>query len=209
MEALTPEMTKRLYRLAFRLAVFTVVYNIAEGIIAAYFGYQDESITLFGFGIDSFIEAISGLGIAHMILRIRQNPDTNRDTFESTALHITGFAFYILAAGLVLSAIYNIYTGHKPVTTFWGVIISVISLAVMWALLYGKVKAGRQLNSHAILADAECTRVCMYMSAVLLAASGIYELTGIAYIDSIGTLGLAYFSFKEGRECFETAKEDK
>lgn len=200
--------TNRLYRFAFRLAVFTIVYNIVEGIIASYFGYEDESITLFGFGIDSFIEAISGLGIAHMILRIRQNPDTSRDRFESTALRITGFAFYALTAGLVLSAIYNFYTGHKPVTTFWGVVISVISLAVMWALLYGKIKTGKQLNSSAILADAECTRVCIYMSLILLAASGINELTGIAYIDSIGTLGLAWFSFREGRECFGTAEHD-
>src|SRR5678815_4739385 len=61
--------TKWLYRLAFRLAVFTIIYNIAEGFIAAYFGYEDESMTLFGFGLDSFIEALSGLGIAHMILR--------------------------------------------------------------------------------------------------------------------------------------------
>lgn len=205
----TPETTSRLYRFAFRLAVFTIIYNIVEGIIAAYFGYEDESITLFGFGIDSFIEAISGLGIAHMILRIRKHPDSSTDKFESTALRITGFAFYALAAGLALTSIYNFYTGHKPVTTFWGVVISIISLAVMWALLYAKIKTGKKLNSYAILADAECTRVCMYMSAVLLAASAIYELTGIAYIDSIGTLGLAWFSVKEGRECFETAEQNK
>jgi divalent metal cation (Fe/Co/Zn/Cd) transporter len=64
---------------------------------------------------------------------------------------------------------------------------------------------GKQLESEAILADAECTLVCIYMSIVLLAASVIYELTGIAYVDVVGTLGLAYFSFKEGRECFEKA----
>ena len=64
---------------------------------------------------------------------------------------------------------------------------------------------GKQLGSEAILADAECTRVCIYMSIVLLAASAVYELTHIAYIDVMGTLGLAWFSFSEGRECFEKA----
>jgi divalent metal cation (Fe/Co/Zn/Cd) transporter len=207
METLSSENINRLYRFAFRLAVFTIVYNIAEGLIAAWVGYEDESLTLFGFGLDSFIEALSGLGIAHMILRIRKNPDTDRTAFERTALRITGFAFYILAAGLVLTGIYNLYTGHKPQTTFWGVVISLISIVVMLLLLYGKVKAGKQLNSSAILADAECTRVCIYMSLVLLAASGVYELTGLPYIDSIGTLGLAYFYFREGKECFEIPSE--
>lgn len=195
---------KSQYKLAFGLAVFTIVYNIVEGLIATWFGYEDESLSLFGFGVDSFIEAISGLGIAHMVLRIRKQPETNPDKFEKTALQITGFAFYALAAGLISTSIYNIYTGHKPLTTFWGVIISLISIVVMVVLIYWKTKVGKELESKAILADAECTRVCIYMSVVLLISSGIYELTNIAYIDSLGTLGLAWFSFKEGKECFET-----
>jgi len=197
---------KSQYKVAFGLAVFTIIYNIVEGLIATYFGYEDESLSLFGFGVDSFIEAISGLGIAHMILRIRKQPKTNPDNFEKTALKVTGYAFYILAAGLVSTSLYNMYTGQKPLTTFWGVIISLISIIVMWVLIYWKTKVGKELNSRAILADAECTRVCIYMSVVLLISSGIYELTNIAYIDSLGTLGLAWFSFKEGKECFETVE---
>jgi len=46
------------------------------------------------------------------------------------------------------------------------------------------------------------------MSVILLISSGIYELFGIGYIDSIGTLGLAYFAFTEGKECFEKANSD-
>ena len=200
---------KHLYKIAFWLAVFTIGYNIIEGLISTYFGYADESLALFGFGADSFIEVISGLGIAHMILRIKQKPESNRDGFERTALLITGYSFYALVLFLSATGFYNLWTGHKPVTTFWGVIISIISIAVMWALMYGKTKVGNQLNSAPILADAACTRVCIYMSVVLLVSSGIYEFTNIGYIDSIGTLGLAYLSFKEGRECFDKAKNNK
>lgn len=200
---------KRLYKLAFGLALFTIVYNIIEGLVSIYFGYEDESLALFGFGTDSFIEVISGLGIAHMVLRIQLNSNSNRDNFEKTALRITGFSFYALVVGLVTTSIYNIWTGHKPETTFWGVIISIASIIIMWILIIEKKKVGKQLNSEAILADAECTKVCIYMSIVLLISSGIYELTNLAYIDSVGTLGLAYFAFNEGKECFEKAKHNK
>lgn len=200
---------QRLYKSAFGLAVFTIVYNIVEGIVSTYFGYEDESLALFGFGIDSFIEVISGLGIAHMVLRIQSNPGSNRDKFEKNALRITGFSFYGLVIGLVTTSIYNLWTGHKPETTFWGVVISIVSIVIMWALIIGKKKVGQQLDSDAILADAECTKVCIYMSIILLISSGIYELANLAYIDSMGTLGLAYFSFKEGKECFEKAKHNK
>jgi divalent metal cation (Fe/Co/Zn/Cd) transporter len=200
---------KNLYQLAFTLALFTIFYNVIEGFISIYFGYEDESWTLFGFGTDSFIEVISGLGIAHMVLRIKLNPNSNRDKFEKTALRITGFSFYALVIGLVGTSIYNIWIGHKPETTVWGVIISLVSIVIMWVLIVAKKRIGKQLDSDAILADAECTKVCIYMSIILLISSGIYELTNLAYIDSIGTLGLAYFSLKEGKECFEKAKHNK
>ena len=199
----------RLYKVAFGLALFTIIYNIGEGVASIFLGYEDESLTLFGFGVDSFIEVISGLGIAHMILRIKRQPNSNRDNFERTSLRITGFSFYALVIGLVVTSIYNIWTGHKPETTFWGVIIGLISIVIMWVLILGKTATGKRLNSDAILADAECTRVCIYMSVILLVSSGIYEVTNISYIDSIGTLGLSYFAFKEGRECFDKAKSNK
>ncbi len=56
------ESEKRLYALAFWLALFTILYNLAEGVVATLLGYEDETLTLFGFGIDSFIEMISGHG---------------------------------------------------------------------------------------------------------------------------------------------------
>ena len=200
---------RKLYKIAFGLAVFTIIYNIAEGLISTYLGFEDESLALFGFGSDSFIEVISGLGIAHMILRIQNNADSKRDDFERTALRITGVAFYILVFGLLITSIYNIWTGHKPLTTFWGVVISIISILVMYILVAWKRKVGNELNSAPILADANCTMVCVYMSVILLISSGIYELFKIPYIDSIATLGLAYFAFKEGKECFEKAKSNK
>jgi divalent metal cation (Fe/Co/Zn/Cd) transporter len=200
--------TDKLYKITFGLAIFTIAYNIIEGVVSIYFGYHDESFTLFGFGVDSFIEAISGLGIAHMVVRIQRDPDASRDIYERTALQITGMAFYILTVGLVATGIYNIYIGHKPESSFWGVIISIISIAVMWALIYWKRRMGKALNSNAILADAECTRVCVNMSIVLLTASAIYEIVKIPYIDAIGTLALAFFSLREGKECFEKAKNN-
>lgn len=203
------EKQQQLYRTAFGLALFTIFYNVVEGIVSTYLGFEDESLALFGFGTDSFIEVISGLGIAHMILRIRKNPESNRDNFERTALRITGIAFYILVGGLVVTSLYNIWIGHRPLTTFWGVVISLISILIMWILVWWKRKVGNQLNSTPILADANCTLVCVYMSIILLISSGVYQLFSIPYMDSLGTLGLAYFAFKEGKECFEKANSDK
>ena len=197
---------QKLYKRAWLLSLFTIFYNVAEGLVSMFFGYQDETLALFGFGVDSFIEVMSGIGIAVMILRIKQNPESNKSDFEKTALRITGIAFYLLSAGLLAGIIVNMITKHKPETTLWGVIISSLSILVMIWLMYAKKRIGLKLNSEPIVADSNCTKVCVYMSVVLLLSSLIYELTGFAYADVIGAAGLIYFSFTEGKEAFEMAK---
>jgi divalent metal cation (Fe/Co/Zn/Cd) transporter len=205
MAALTQSNVNKYWTYALSLALFTIFYNLAEGIVSIFFGVSDEALTLFGFGVDSFIEVLSGIGILAMVLRIRQHPEAPRSRFERTALRITGTSFYLLVAGLALTAIYNIFTGHKPETTVPGLIISLISIAMMWLLVIGKRKVGRTLDSQPILSDANCTMVCIYMSVVLLASSVIYQLTGFGFVDSIGALGLIWFSYSEGKEAFEKA----
>jgi divalent metal cation (Fe/Co/Zn/Cd) transporter len=93
-----------------------------------------------------------------------------------------------------------------PGTTFWGIVIALISISVMWVLIRYKIKVGRQLQSEAILADANCSRVCLWLSWVLLFSSAGYELTGIGGMDAIGSIVIAIFSFREGRESFEKAR---
>ena len=207
MATLTQSTINKYWTYALWLALFTIFYNLAEGLVSIFFGVSDEALTLFGFGVDSFIEVMSGIGILAMVLRIRQNPETPRSQFERTALRVTGTSFYLLALGLGATAVYNLFSAHKPTTTLPGLIISAISIAMMWALVMGKRKVGGALNSSPILADANCTMVCIYMSIVLLAASLIYQLTGFGFVDSIGALGLIYFSYNEGRESFEKAAE--
>jgi divalent metal cation (Fe/Co/Zn/Cd) transporter len=196
----------RIYKHASILAVFTIFYNIGEGLVSVIFGIDDESMSLFGFGLDSFVEVVSGIGIWHMIQRARNSGEESLDRFEQRALRITGTAFTLLTAGLVITAVFDLYRGHEPESTFWGIVISVISILSMWLLIRAKVSVGKALNSQAILADAACTRVCLQLSIVLLIASVGYKLTGIGGLDSIGALIIGGLCFREGKEAFEKAK---
>jgi divalent metal cation (Fe/Co/Zn/Cd) transporter len=200
-------MTIPFYRRAYLLSLFTIFYNVIEGIVSMVLGYTDETLSLFGFGADSFIEMMSGIGIAIMILRIKKNPNSPKGSFENTALKITGTAFYLLSAGLLAGIVINLIKQHKPETTFWGVIISLVSIVVMVWLMNAKKSIGKKLHSEPIIADANCTKICVYMSLVLLISSLIYELTGFAYADAIGAAGLIYFSITEGKEAFERIRK--
>jgi len=200
---------KGLVSFALLLSVITILYNIAEGLISIFFGLNDETLALFGFGLDSFVEVISGIGILHMIIRMKRNPISERDRFERTALKITGLSFYLLCAGLILASVLLIINDVKPDTTIVGIVISLISILTMYALLHYKLKVGRTLNSDAIIADANCTKTCFYLSFILLASSLSYEVFKIGYLDIAGSLGIAYFAFKEGKESIEKSNSAK
>ncbi len=196
----------KLYRQALLLAYITIAYNLIEGVVAVFFGFEDETLALFGFGLDSFVEVISGVGIWHMTTRMKDAGDASPDDFERRALRTTGTAFYILAAGLTVTGILNLVRGHDPETTFWGIVVSSISIFTMWALIRFKMKVGNALGSQAIVADANCTRTCMYLSFALLFASAGYELTGIGGLDAVGAFAIAWFAWREGKESFEKAR---
>lgn len=199
---------KKYVKIALLLSIITIVYNIVEGLVSIYFGVKNETLALFGFGADSFVEVLSGIGIFHMIIRMMKNDTENRDNFERTALKITGSGFYILTAGLVVAGIINLVNGNRPETTLIGIIISLISILTMYLLIRFKLKVGKKIKSDAIIADANCTKTCFYLSIILLISSLTYEIFKIGYIDIAGTLGIAFFAFREGKESFEKAKSD-
>ncbi|MFO8087405.1 MAG: cation transporter [Bacteroidales bacterium] len=200
-------MRKKWLTIALWLAVITVAYNLVEGVVSVWFGLQDSTIALLGFGVDSFVEVISGIGILHMMFRMyRKGADVKQhDRFERDALRVTGTAFYLLAAGLIIGGILKIIQGYKPDTTVVGIIISTLSILTMYFLLRYKLKAGKILESEAIIADANCTRSCFYLSFILLFSSGLYELLDFAWLDVAGSFGIAIFAFREGKESFEKA----
>ncbi|MFC4721682.1 hypothetical protein ACFO5O_05095 [Geojedonia litorea] len=79
----TNSKTDKLYKTAFALALFSIGYNIAEGLISTYLGFEDESLALFGFGSDSFIKVISGFGITYFAFK------EGKECFErSRTMHI-------------------------------------------------------------------------------------------------------------------------
>ena len=197
---------EQLLKTAFILSLITIFYNLIEGGISVYFGMSDDSLSLFGFGVDSFVEVISGIGIAHMIIRMKKNLNVSKDNFEKRALLITGISFFLLTAGLIFGAVINVIQNVKPETTLPGVIIALISILTMYFLMNSKLKVGKELDSDAIIADAKCTRTCFQLSIILLCASLLYHVFHILYIDIIGSLAIAYISFNEGKEAIEKSK---
>ena len=87
------QVKQNLYKRALLLAQITVFYNLVEGLVSVFFGAEDKTLSLLGFGIDSFVEVVSGIGIWYMVRRIRNNTDAHPGAFEKQRFKSQAFHF--------------------------------------------------------------------------------------------------------------------
>lgn len=181
------------------LAIFTVVYNLAEGLVSMGFGWADDSIALFGFGADSFIEVGSALIVLWRIAADDVACAATRLKKERRATLGIGVLFLLLALGTALGATLQLKAGHHPDTTLPGLIVSILSLLFMIWLWRSKRHAARALDSRSLEGDAACSLVCIQLSTVLFLGSLLFAvLPGLWWADALAALILAVLITREG-----------
>jgi divalent metal cation (Fe/Co/Zn/Cd) transporter len=150
-----------------RLEYFTIAWNTLEGLVAVAAGDFAGSISLFGFGMDSFIEVTSG---ATLLWRMSVDSDVERrERNEKLSLRIVGVCFIALAVYITYEALVDLIRKTAPEHSIPGFVLACVSLIVMPILSCAKKKVGNALSSAAMNADARQTDFCVYLSAILLA----------------------------------------
>ena len=197
---------EKLYKRALLLSYLTVGYNVLEGIISIFAGALAGSIALIGFGLDSFIESISG-GV--MIWRFSQSGKKaeEEERIEKKATRLVASTFFILGAYVLYESIKKLVVSDIPEPSLLGIIIAIVSLIFMPILFYMKYKTAQSLNSSSLIADAKETLACMFLSIALLLGLGLNYLAGIWQADPIVGLLIVVFLVKEGYEIV-TEKEE-
>lgn len=182
------------------LEIFTVLWNSAEGLVSVALGLLAGSIALVGFGVDSFIEASSGLVL---LWRLQTRRDVeSAERAEATALRLVGASLLLLAAYVTYHAALTLIHRQPPEASVPGIVVAIISLVVMPLLAREKRKVASGLDSHALRADALQTIICMYLSAILLAGLALNALFGWWWADPVAALAMVPFIAREGREAW-------
>ena len=199
------EPDRKLSRRALSLSYFTVAYNVLEGVFSILAGGLSSSIALIGFGMDSFIESISG-GI--MIWRFRQTrlSETEKKRVEARAVKLVGWSFFVLAAYILFEAARKLTTHEAPEPSLFGIFVAATSLVVMPALYIAKQRTGRKLGSRSLLADSKQTLACTFMSFALLLGLLANRLFGFWQADPVVGLFIGAWLVREG---VETLKEGR
>lgn len=191
-------MSTELHKRALLLSYLTVGYNILEGILSIFAGLLTGSIALIGFGLDSFVESLSG---SVMIWRFRKHGRISieeEERVEERAERFVAFTFFILGTYILYESVKRLYFKEVPEPSLLGIIIAIISILVMPILFYLKYRTGKSLKSRSLIADSKETLACVFLSVALLAGLGLNYLYGLWQADPVAGLIIVLFLIKEG-----------
>jgi cation diffusion facilitator family transporter len=210
MEAAPVAVTTRLHRRALRLEWFTIGWNVVEAAVAITAGFIAGSVALVGFGVDSGIEVLSA---AFLVFRLRAAgvgaSENEHERAERRALWGVAATFFLLAAYIAYEAIIALVEGEAPESSTVGLVLAVVSLAVMPTLAYWKQRTGREMGSRALQADAVETWVCSYLSFALLLGVGLYAAFEWSWADPVGALLMLPVIVWQGFETLDEAREEE
>ena len=197
------EQRRSFLRRGVRLEVLTVGWNVIEGIVAVSAGTLASSIALVAFGIDSFVETASA-GVVGWRLRaeLRGHADEERaEVLERRAGRIAGalllgLAFYIMFdAGRRLLGF-----GAEAQESRIGIWLTAISVVVMPALGWVKLRTASALQSGALRADAYETIACSWLSLTTLIGLILNASFGLWWADPLAALAIVPLVIREGLE---------
>ncbi len=181
-----------------RLEYFTIAWNTLEGLVAIAAGAIAGSVSLVGFGIDSFIEVTSG---AALLWRMSADADEHRrERIERTTLRIVGVCFLALAVYVGYEAASDLLRKKAPEHSLPGIILACVSLVVMPLLSRAKQGVASNLKSAAMRADAKQTQFCTYLSAILLVGLLLNAAFNLWWADPVAGLVMVPIIAKEGVE---------
>lgn len=179
----------------------TLAWNSLEALVAIVAGVMAGSIALIGFGLDSVVECLSG-GV--LVWRLRTDADVSRrERVEAIALRLVGISFLVLAAYVAWDAIESLLKREAPERSIPGVILAMLSLAVMPILARAKRKVAQGLNSGAMRADSRQTDICAYLSAILLGGLVLNAVAGWWWADPTAALIMVPIIAKEGVDALQ------
>ena len=198
----------RLHRRARWLETFTIAWNVIEAIVAVGAGLASGSVALIGFGVDSAIEVTSAVGLFWRLRKAGPEADAVEESdAERTALYIVAATFFALAAYIAYESVSGLLGDKEPDSSTVGVVLAVLSLAIMPMLAWWKQRTGKEMGSRALQADAIETWVCSYLSLALLLGVGLHAAFGWAWADPLAALAMLPVILYEGWETLQEARE--
>lgn len=185
---------------AFLLEYLTIAWMVVEAVVAVWGGIRSNSTSLVAFGLDSVIELVSA-GVLIWRLRVElQNGEVFAEHAEETARRIAGGLLLALAAYVLVSAGWKLWTRTGESLSWPGMAVTAAAIPAMYFLARAKLSVAEALGSGALRADAVEAITCGWLSFAVLAGLAVEAATGVWWADAAASLAVLWLLVREGLE---------
>jgi divalent metal cation (Fe/Co/Zn/Cd) transporter len=184
----------------------TLTWMVGELVVALWAGVAARSVALTTFGVDSGIELFTAaVVLRQLLLHTDRATDEELDARERQASRLVGWGLYVLIVYIVATSLWSLVSRSRPESSPAGLMLATAALVIMPLLWRWRLTLARLLNSPALRADAACSLVCIYMSALLLVGLLLNRLFGWSWADPLAALAMIWWVRGEAREAIEAA----
>jgi divalent metal cation (Fe/Co/Zn/Cd) transporter len=188
---------------AFRLEYITLAWMTMEAAVAIGSGIGAGSLALTAFGIVSLIELASACVLIWRLTVELRHGQVFAESAERKASRIGGALLFALAAYVVAGAAWKLWTHEGADFSPPGLIISLLSIPIMYFLSRRKLRVAGILGSRALRADAIESVTCGWLAFVVVGSLVAQFLIDAWWVDPLASLGVVWFLVREGREAWE------
>jgi divalent metal cation (Fe/Co/Zn/Cd) transporter len=182
----------------------TLVWNIAEGVIAVWAGEVASSVALVAFGVNSFIEFASAAVIAWRLMHERSGDHERVRLVERTTGRWMGGLLFLLAAYVAVESIRRLLgAGRDAQESVVGLALTALSIIAMPILFSVKRRVATELDSAAVRADGVQTLACFWLSIATFAGLALNAWLGWSWADPAAALLIIPMLISEGRAAWK------
>ena len=124
------------------------------------------------------------------------------ESAERIASRVGGGLLFVLAAYVVASAGWKLWTRQGAEFSLPGLVLCVLAVPIMYFLFRRKLTLAEMLGSRALKADAVESITCGWLSLVVVAALILQLAIGAWWVDAVASLGIVWLLIREGREAW-------
>ena len=182
-------------RRGFVLEYVTLGWNVVGVVVLAVAAVSARSVALAGFGLDSLIE----IGASMVVVWELSGTGAERQRY---ALQLIGFAFIAVAVYLLVQSTVVLATGYRPHHSLLGIAWTAVTAVAMFALAWGKAKAGEALGNPVLRTEGRVTLIDGILAAAVLLGLTLNAGLGWWWADPAAGYVLVYYAAREAREVF-------
>ncbi len=211
MNTIAPRGRATALRRAILLEQLSIVWILAQGVIAVASGLAARSLALAAFGWASLIEVVTAGAVLWRVVAETREPDLGgprrrADAVEYLAARVVAASLLALALYLVVEAVPAIREPRVVRPGWWGVIVPAAAVVGMPALFRAKRRVADVLDSDAMREDAFGNLACAGMAAMTLGGLAVQRI-GWWWADPAAGLLVGAFVARGGLRTWVRAAE--